>query len=119
MELESQKTFLCTGWRAVIGGTDERMGRDWKNGRGDSLDRGKVCLRLGVCGCVGGYVQGWNTGSRVYGDMAVEVGVGVPMVTPVKDGHCGDGRAPYESKVVEETQILMVKQAGFDFLGDF
>lgn len=65
-------------------------------------------------------VLGQNKDSKACGDMAVAVvELDVPMVTLVKDGHCGDGRSPFELNSVTETQILVAEQAESDFLDFF
>lgn len=97
----------------------ESPGRGWNNGKDDTPPQCRVCLRLAGCDCVG--VHEWDKDSMACGDRAgTEEGeVSVPMVTLVKDGHCGDGRVPYELKEEEETPIWMVKLAEFGFLGGF
>lgn len=67
---------------------------------------------------MGGCVPGWNKGSKACGDRA-GVGVDVPMVTRVKDGHCGDGRVPYELNEEAGTQIWKLRLAAFGYLDGF
>lgn len=69
---------------------------------------------------MGVYVQGRNKDSVAYGQrVEIQEGLNVPMATLVEDGHCGDGRAPYELSEDEGTLIWMVKLAEFGFLDGF
>lgn len=67
-----------------------------------------------MSGCDHWQGRGSMAGARKAGP-EVGAGGGVPMATPAKDGHYGDGRGPgeWDWGVEEETWIWWVKQVEF------